>query len=291
MSDLDIPFREDPVAPPPPDPLLGRVVFGCRVEAVLGTGGFGTVYRAVDQASGTTVALKAMDPGKASDPGLLKRFLRGAIAAAQIEHPGVVRILRVGRDETAGLHCMAMEFVDGESLEVRLARDGPRPWREAVDLILQAAEGLSAAHARDVIHRDVKPDNLLIGRDGRVRLTDMGLARVVGSGQTTKVMGTPHFMAPEQFEGKDMDRRTDIFGLGATLYNAVSGAVPFEGGNQMQVVFAILTRPARPLAEARPDVPEAVCRIAHRMIEKKSADRYQTMDEVMADLRAVAAGG
>ncbi len=285
MSD-NAPSLETP-GEEPPDPFVGTSVAGIRIEAKLGQGGVGAVYRGRNPGDGTAIAVKVLDPRKGADEDAVRKFVRGAIAAAQIQHPNIVAVHKVGRDPETGVHFMVMDLLEGRTLDAILEERGPLPASEAVPIILQAAEGLGAAHAKNVIHRDVKPDNLMVLPDGTVRITDIGLARVVqGAMKTTRVMGTPHYMPPEQFEGKGMDGRTDVYALGVTLYHCLSRAFPFEGADSMQIVFAILARPPRPLTDANPAAPAALWPVIEKMIARKPEDRYSTMAEVRAALRA-----
>jgi serine/threonine protein kinase len=286
-----------PMAPPTPapagaveDPFLGARVGQCWIVAKLGEGGFGTVYRAIDETRQHPVAIKLVRPERAANEEVVRKFLRGAIAAAQVEHKNVVRIHRIGRDETFKLHYIVMEHLRGRSLQAILDERGPLPWAEVLPWMRQVADGLHAAHEKSIIHRDVKPDNLMLALDGTVKVTDLGLARMVSKeASTTRVMGTPHFMAPEQFEGKGMDRRTDIFGFGICLYYLLSHQFPYEGKNSMQIVFAILTTPPKPLPAMSPAVPERLWQIVRKMISRYPAERYATMLEAKQALDAFAA--
>ena len=278
-------------APSPPegmtDQFLGQRVGNCWIVTKLGEGGFGTVYRAIDEGTQRPVAIKLVKPEKAANEEAIRKFLRGAIAASQVEHPNVVRIHRIGRDEKHRLHYIVMEHLQGRTLQVVLEERGAIPFREVIPWLLQAAEGLHAAHEKSVIHRDVKPDNLMLSKDGIVKVTDLGLARMVNKEmKTTRVMGTPHFMAPEQFEGKGMDRRTDIYGFGITLYYLLSFQFPYAGKNSMEIVFAMLTTPPRPLTDVKPEVPAGLWEIVGRCIARVQAERYGTMAEVRDALRA-----
>lgn len=292
----------DPPAPKPPetpapapagagvDPFLGARVGQCWIVAKLGEGGFGTVYRAIDETRQHPVAIKLVRPERATNEEVVRKFLRGAIAAAQVEHRNVVRIHRIGRDEHFKLHYIVMEHLRGKSLQVLLDERGPLPWAEVLPWMCQVADGLHAAHEKSIIHRDVKPDNLMLADEGTVKVTDLGLARMVSKeASTTRVMGTPHFMAPEQFEGKGMDRRTDIFGFGICLYYLLSHQFPYEGKNSMQIVFAILTTPPKPLPKMCAAVPEPLWDIVKRMISRYPNERPDTMLEVKRDLLAFAA--
>jgi serine/threonine-protein kinase len=286
-----------PMAPPTPapagaveDPFLGARIGQCWIVAKLGEGGFGTVYRAIDETRQHPVAIKLVRPERAGNEEVVRKFLRGAIAAAQVEHDNVVRIHRIGRDEHFKLHYIVMEHLRGRSLQAILDERGTLPWVEVLPWMRQVADGLHAAHEKSIIHRDVKPDNLMLSQDGVVKVTDLGLARMVNQeAKTTRVMGTPHFMAPEQFEGKGMDRRTDIFGFGICLYYLLSHQFPYEGKNSMQIVFAILTTPPKPLTKVCPAVPERLWEIVRKMISRYPNERHATMLEVRQALDAFAA--
>ncbi len=272
-----------------PDPRIGKVIADCLVKKRVGEGGFGVVYRAEDRKGGGTVALKLMSRDQASREDVVKKFLRGAIAAARLQHPNLVRILRVGKDEAAGVHYVVMEFLEGKTLARVLEDRGPLAPAEAVPLMLQAAGALGAAHERHVIHRDVKPENLmLIGpRLATVKITDIGLAKTMhGTAKTTKVMGTPHYMPPEQFQGKGMDGRTDIYALGVTLYHALSRSFPYDGANSMQIVYQILTSEPQPLPAVAPKVPARLWEIIRKMISREREDRHACFADVITDLKA-----
>ncbi len=294
MSQTETPpadtWPDEEASPPPDRTLSGRVVGECLVVAHLGEGGYGTVYRAIDQRTGRPVAIKVVRPGGRSGEDVIRKFLNGAIAASQVEHPNIVRILRVGLDPKRGRHYIVMEHLRGRTLQAVLEERGPMPAKEALPILLAVAEGLGAAHAHDVIHRDVKPDNVMLLDDGTVRITDLGLARRVDrERRTTRVMGTAHFMAPEQFEGRGMDHRTDIFALGVTAYYLLSGTFPYPGRTPQQIIYAVLSSEPRPLGEAAPSVPADVVSLVHRMIARRPEDRPASMEDVATAFRAALA--
>jgi serine/threonine protein kinase len=288
------PLKEPSAATPPapagakgPDPFLGARVGNCWIVSKLGEGGFGSVYRAIDETEQHPVAIKLVKPERETNEEVVRKFLRGAIAAAQVEHRNVVRIHRIGRDDRFKLHYIVMEHLRGKTLQSVLDDRGPLPWTEVIPWMCQAADGLHAAHEKSIIHRDVKPDNVMIGHDGVVKVTDLGLARMVNKEmKTTRVMGTPHFMAPEQFEGKNMDRKTDVFGFGISLYYLLSQQFPYEGKNSMQIVFSILTTQPKPLTAAAPGTPERLWEIVRRMIARYPGERYETLLEAKHALTA-----
>jgi eukaryotic-like serine/threonine-protein kinase len=228
------------VASPVRPPTSTRYVFG---EAI-GTGGAGSVYRARDKITGTPVAIKVLHCRITENKTLHQRLATEFRAATQLEHPNIVRALEIGSEGTTSF--LVYELVEGENLGDRIERKGKLSEAESVRIITQIAQALHYAHLRNVIHRDVKPDNILVLPDGRAKLTDFGLAKDYNNDQDltrhAAGLGTPHFMAPEQFSGaKTVDARADIYSLGATLYNAVTGQLPFEARSAL----AILTKKER----------------------------------------------
>lgn len=266
----------------------GTIVGECLVVTRLGEGGYGTVYRAIDQREKRPVALKVVRGGRSGGEDVIRKFLNGAIAAAGVDHPNVVRIHRVGLDSIRGVHYVVMEHLKGRTLQAILEEKGPMEMAQLIPLMLQVCDGLAAAHGKEVVHRDIKPDNLMLTDDGVVKITDLGLARRVSRDpRTTRVMGTAHFMAPEQFEGRGTDPRSDIFSLGVTLYYLASGQFPFAGKNPMQVVYSILTGEPKSLIEVCPTAPPALWELVHRMIARRPEDRPQTAVEVAEALRRI----
>jgi serine/threonine protein kinase len=206
------------------------------VLSKIAEGGMGTVYRARSRLTGDIVAVKVVSPGPARNPIVLQRFEREFLAAKVLDHPNIVRAIEFCG---TGPHpFLVMEFVEGESLGQRLERDGAVPEAEAVSLITQVCEGLQRAHKQGLVHRDVKPDNIMVNVEGVAKLTDMGLVKEVDNDlnltKTGRGLGTPHYMAPEQFrDAKNVDVRGDVYSLGATLYALVTGTVPFENSNPL----------------------------------------------------------
>jgi serine/threonine-protein kinase len=237
------------------------------------------------------VALKVVRRSGPGSDDVVRKFLNGAIAAAEVNHTNVVRIHRVGLDSVRGVHYVVMEHLKGRTLQAILEESGPMPPSRVVPMLLEVCDGLHAAHSLGVIHRDIKPDNLMRTEDGVVKITDLGLARrITKDPRTTRVMGTAHFMAPEQFEGKGMDPRSDIFALGVTAYYLLSGSFPFAGKNPMQVIYSILTGEPKSLLELQPHTPPRLWAIIRRMIDRSPAARPETVDEVAVELRAVLRG-
>jgi uncharacterized RDD family membrane protein YckC len=249
----------------------------------LGTGGMGTVYEAHDTALDRTVALKVLDPRLAEDGSVVARFEREARAAARRNHPNLAHIYFVGAED--GLHYFAMEHVPGRNLEAHVAEEGPQSLAFAVDAIVQAARGLAAAHRAGVVHRDVKPSNLMLTPEGDVKVTDFGLAkslggdpRITGAGH---VMGTPLFMSPEACREQPTDARSDIYSLGLTAWFLLAGRPAYSGASLASTMVAQLHEPLPSLAEPRPDLPREVDETLARLCAKDPAARPESMDEVV----------
>lgn len=269
------------------DPLIGSIVSECEVEKKVGEGGFGAVYKAFDRNLQRPVALKVMLQSLTSNLEFVQKFIREAVTAAQLNHPNIVAIHKVGRDEDRNLHFLIMEFLDGRTLSEIIEERGALPLDECIAIIIQCADALAVAQDKNIIHRDIKPENLMMDRNGVVKITDFGLAKTLTTDmKSTKVVGTPHFMSPEQFEGKAVDGRTDIYSLGVTFYNMLTQAKPYEGTNTVQIIYSILTQDPKPASEINPDIPEEVWRIIRRMIAKDVKDRYADFREVRRDLQA-----
>jgi serine/threonine-protein kinase len=267
---------------------LGRY----EVRGVLGRGGMGVVFRAFDPALQRPVALKVLAPHLATSPMARRRFTREARAAAAVRHEHVVAVHRV--EEADGLPYLVMQCIAGESLQDRLDRAGPLAVAEVVRIGYEAASGLAAAHARGLIHRDVKPSNILLegapaasATGGRVKITDFGLARAVDEGRLTQsgvVAGTPEYMAPEQARGEAIDHRADLFSLGSVLYALCGGRPPFQGPTALAVLGQVTDQAPTPLRELNPDVPAWLEQLIARLLAKDPVERFQTAAEVAAVL-------
>ena len=267
--------------------MVGRTISHYRITAKLGEGGMGVVYRAEDTRLGRDVALKFLPPEWTRDPDAKTRFVHEARAAAALNHPNICTIYEV--DEVDGQTFIAMDLVEGESLKDRIER-GPLKMTDALSLGIQIAEGLAAAHAKEVVHRDIKPGNVMVTRDGRARIMDFGLAKVRGQTRLTKTgstTGTAAYMSPEQSLAEDVDHRTDIWSFGVLLYEMVTGQRPFRGDYDQAVVHAILNTEPEPMTGLRTGVPMELERVATKAMAKRLDERYQHMDDVLADLRAL----
>jgi uncharacterized protein (TIGR03067 family) len=274
--------------PSPRPGALGRVGHYDVLE-VLGRGGFGIVFRAFDDTLQRVVAVKVLSPQMAATSPARKRFLREARSSAAIRHENVVQVHAVSRDDES-LPYLVMEFIPGETLQQKLDRTGPLAVAEVVRIGRQIAEGLAAAHATGLIHRDVKPANVLIeaGPHERAKLTDFGLARAADDASISQsgiVAGTPLYMSPEQAKGDTLDHRSDLFSLGSVLYVMCTGRPPFRASGTLAVLKRVCEEQPRPIREVIPEVPKWLCQIVEKLHAKNPADRFQTAREV-ADLLA-----
>lgn len=267
---------------------LGRIGHFDILE-VLGKGGMGVVLRAFDPCLQRQVAVKVLNPRLAHNELARKRFCREARAAAAVSHENVVTVLQVEREESNDLPFLVMQLVTGESLQERLDRVGPLPLLEILRIGAQTAAGLAAAHAQGLIHRDVKPANILLEQaTGRVKLTDFGLARAtedVKLTQTGHVAGTPLYMAPEQARGEPVDHRADLFSLGSVLYALCTGRPPFGGSTPFLVLKSLTEERPRPIRDINPDIPQWLVDVVDRLHAKDPGERFQSAAEV-ADLLA-----
>lgn len=262
---------------------IGDVVAGrFRVDALLGVGGMGVVYRARDQALDIDVALKLLRPELARKPDAFDRFRNELLLARQVSSPHVVRIHDIARDGERWI--ISMDFIDGESLERRLERGGPLTADAAVVLARGLLSGLSAAHRCGVVHRDLKPANILFDRNDRPYLTDFGVARSLGATgvtQTGLIVGTPEYLSPEQARGDAVDGRSDLYAAGLILYEALSGHLPFAGGTPAETVMRRLVRPPPPLATRRPDLPRWLHAFVDRLLRPSPVQRFADADEAL----------
>ena len=269
-------------------PAPGQRIGSLELVARIGSGGMGEVWEARDLELDRLVAVKLMAP-ELSAPNAAQRFRREARAAAAIHHPHVALVYFAGVHE--GRLFYVMEHVAGTSLERWLRERGRLPARRALDLLRQAAEGLRAAQRAGVIHRDLKPANLMVDERWQLKIVDFGLAR--GELDTTltregAVLGTPTYMAPEQARGREVDHRADVYALGATFYHLLCGRPPFSAAGPLQLAERHVSTPLPPLAGRAPDLPPPLCALVERMLAKEPAGRFQSYDELLVELAAVA---
>ncbi len=267
--------------------MVGELVAGrYELEKLVGSGGMSNVFRAHDRLLERTVALKILHLQFSEDADYVERFRREARSVAQLAHPNIVTV--IDRGEQDGRQFIVFEFVAGENLKEIVAR-GPLPVRDAVQLALQVARALSFAHDRGLVHRDVKPQNVLLNDDGQAKVTDFGIARSLdmqGVTQTGTVLGTSDYIAPEQARGQKVDPKTDIYSLGAVLYELLTGEVPFAGDNFVAVAMRHVNEPAPSVLEHRADCPVRLGLGVERAMAKDPADRFESMGEFIAELEA-----
>jgi hypothetical protein len=274
------------------DPRIGTQLGKYRLVHRLGEGGMGVVYAADDPVLTRRVALKILSDDAEQAPGAEQRFLLEARAAARLHHPNVVSVYDIGRH--AGVCYIVMELVNGTSAQAEVARLGGLPWPRATRIIADVCRGLAAAHAAGLIHRDIKPANILIGRDGVAKLTDFGIARApqLGSANPTlsgTVLGTPHYMSPEQCTGDIIDARADLYALGCTYHTLLTGRPPYDGTDPMKVMFAHCAAPVPDPISRVPGVPEACAAVVRKALAKNRADRFRSAGDMLDSLTAVLA--
>ncbi|NQT39450.1 MAG: serine/threonine protein kinase [Planctomycetes bacterium] len=283
----------DNSASSPGDPdLSGRLLGDYRLLRRIGRGAMAEVYLAEQLSLQRQVAVKVLRQELAGKRTLVERFRREAQAAAALVHANIVQIHDVGQID--GIHLIVQEYVQGHNLSEWIARNGTPDTATAVAMIRQVAAALVKAAEHDIVHRDIKPENILVTAKGEVKVADFGLARVArqeGKLELTQVgltVGTPLYMSPEQVEGQSLDPRSDIYSLGVTCYHLLTGRPPFEGETALSVAVKHLNKNAKPLADLRPDLPDALCRIVHKMLAKKPAGRYPSAAALVRDLRQFA---
>jgi serine/threonine-protein kinase len=266
--------------------MQGEVIAG-RYELLelIGKGGMSSVYKAHDRLLDRQIAVKILHPHFTEDEEYVERFRREARAVAQLSHPNIVTVIDRGEDE--GRQYIVFEYVEGENLKQLLERTGPMPVRDALLLALQAARALAFAHGRGLIHRDVKPQNVLLNADGQAKMTDFGIARSVdvqGVTITGTVLGTSEYIAPEQARGERVDAQTDVYSLGVVLYELLVGSVPYEGETFVTVALKHVNEPVPPVLERRPDVPPRVALAVERAMAKSRDERFSSMEELVDEL-------
>jgi eukaryotic-like serine/threonine-protein kinase len=271
--------------PPQPGDLIADRY---ELEQLLGSGGMSDVFRARDNQLDRRVAIKILHERHAGDPESLARFRREARAVARLSHPNIVTVIDRGND--AGRQYIVFEHVDGENLKELVGRSGRLPVRRALELALAVADGLAFAHRQGLVHRDVKPQNVLLSREGEVKVTDFGIARSLeaehGVTQAGTVLGTGEYLAPEQASGTPVSPATDVYSLGVVLWEMLAGEVPFDGENFVAVALRHVNEPLPSLRDVRPDVSPRLAAAVERALEKDPAHRFPSMAALAKELRA-----
>jgi serine/threonine protein kinase len=268
------------------DPFVGTVI-DRRYEVVgkVAEGGMGSVYRAKDLRLKKDAALKILHPELARDKKLTARFENEAVTVARLKHPNIVQVYDTG--PVRGTYYIAMDFVDGTDLVDIIKKRGRLPVDEACEIASRVADGLAYAHAEGILHRDVKPANIIIDKKGRVLITDFGIAKALGEkGQTTTgtAVGTPEYMSVEQLKGMELDGRTDVYSLGVVLYEMLTGRSPFRSDTAIAAVSRALTEEPEPIGRLRPDLPGWAVGVVERAMEKDRGRRYDSAAELAGDL-------
>src|SRR5450759_3406991 len=264
--------------------LVGKELGQFRIVERIGVGGMATVFKAYQRTLDRYVAIKVLPAYHAQDPVFVKRFIQEARSVAKLAHPNIVQIHDFGEQDN--ITYIVMEYVDGGTLKDRLRR--PLPPADAIDFVIQAAEGLDCAHRNGIVHRDVKPANMLLRKDGHLLLSDFGIAKLLETTTNlTRVgtgIGTPQYMSPEQGTGQAVDRRSDIYSLGIVLFHALTGKVPFNADSPISITVKHLNEPL-PIEKLREaGVPLPIEQVVIKMTAKSAADRYQTTDALIEAL-------
>jgi serine/threonine-protein kinase len=273
------------------DPLIDAFFDGrYRILRKLGAGGMANVYLAEDQELGRRVAIKILNEKHANDGQFIERFRREAKNAAALSHPNIVSIY--DRGEAEGTYYIAMEYLDGRSLKELIVSRGPAPVNVALEYTRQMLAALRFAHRHGIVHRDIKPHNVLVDSEGRVKVTDFGIARA-GASQMTEagsIVGTAQYLSPEQARGGVVDQRSDLYSLGVVLYELLTGETPFQGDTPVEIAMKHLSTAPEPPSALRPDLPRELDMVVIRALAKDPEDRYQSAEEMDADLERVSRG-
>jgi len=289
VGDTVLKLRLAPKQAPSPtdDPLIGKIIGGYALKEVVGKGGMGTVYRATQLSLHRDVALKVLAPKLAADKSFRDLFINEARAAGQLIHPNIVQVYDTGREGEYSY--FSMEFIGQGSIEEVLQQETKLPWEQAILQVLEAAHGLEYAEQKHIVHRDIKPDNLMINDDGRVKIADLGLAKRGESRGDEGIIGTPHFIPPEQALGKETDQRADIYSLGATFFRMITGTTVFSGKTAKEIVLKHIKEPP-PLASSREkSIPGELDAVLAKCLAKDPDKRYQSPSDLVHDLERICA--
>lgn len=267
--------------------MIGQTISHYTILEKIGEGGMGEVYKALDTKLDRIVAVKCLPPYLNRDKEFKQRFIYEAKSASSLDHPNICTIFEIDETED-GQMFIVMGYVEGQSLQQKIKSGPIADIDEFIDIAIQIAEGLSAAHEHDIIHRDMKSDNIMIDVYGHVKIMDFGLAKVQGRTQLTNqdtTLGTIDYMSPEQAHGEQVDHRSDIWSLGVILYEMVSGQLPFKGEYAPAVIYSILSEQPEPLTGLRTGIPIELERIVNKALAKNRDERYQHVHDLIVDLR------
>lgn len=271
--------------------LTGRTLGEFQIIRRIGKGGMAEVYLAEQTTLKRQVAIKVLRAEFLSDATYVKRFRHEATAAGGLNHPNIVQVYSIGEQE--GIHFIAQEYVRGGNLKEFLKRKGPLEWNVAIFLMKQVAAALQVAGTSGIVHRDIKPENILLTKKGEAKVADFGLAQLTQGGERVAMtqvgvtMGTPLYMSPEQVGGKPLDHRSDIYSFGAMAYHMLAGRPPFKGENALAVAVQHLNEKPEPLKNIRPDLPQAVCDLVHKMMAKQREDRFADAQALLNELKSL----
>src|SRR5438045_5538926 len=282
--------------------LIGKLIGHYRIESLIGVGGMGEVYLARDERLGRKAAVKLLPPSLITDDTQLTRFKNEARTASSLNHPNILTVYEIGAE--GNIQFIATEFIEGVTLRVALA-SGRMSAHRALEIAVQVASALAAAHDAGVVHRDIKPENIMLRPDGYAKVLDFGIAKLTAQRRASDdhrvettallqtrpglVLGTAHYMSPEQARSQKVDARSDIWSLGVVLYEMVTGNPPFRGETPSDCIGAILTAEPAPLSSVSPDVPAKFESILQNALRKNIDERYQTIKEMLAELRTLKA--
>ncbi|MFC1629444.1 serine/threonine protein kinase [Gemmatimonadota bacterium] len=267
--------------------MIGRTISHYKIVDKLGEGGMGAVYKAEDSTLNRLVAIKALSSHLSENDEARERFVREAQAASSLNHSNITTIYELLEDD--GEQFIVMEYVDGKTIR-DVVESSRVSIRKAVDILIQSAEALEAAHNKGILHRDVKSANIMVSMEGNVKVMDFGLAHLEERSQLTRTgttMGTLAYSSPEQLVGSPVDRRSEVFSLGVVFYELLTGQLPFKSPSEGELVFEIINTEQDMLTTCREDVPESVCSVVNKMLIKKPELRYQTCGELLTDLKAI----
>lgn len=274
------------------DQSLGELLTKYDLDGRIGQGGMGIVYKARQRSMDRVVALKILAPKFGSMPNFIDQFIREARAAGALNHPNIIQVHDVGTEN--GIHYFSMEYIDGPTCLHVLRNQGTLSPGQAMEIGRQTAKALDYAHEHKLIHRDIKPDNIMLANGETVKLADLGISKTfdeIEQDNSKKIVGTPHYIAPEAAKGNKIDHRVDIYSLGATLYHLLSGQTPYQGAAPTDILKKLLKEEPQPLSEINPDIPESVAQVIKKMMAKNPDERYGSAIEMMRDIEKVQNSG